>query len=121
AVLLGLLFGWALLAKAVPGLYTDYGRIARLRAPIGYWNALALLGVAGASVGVGLAVERTRRAWVRGTGALLVYAATLVVLLAYSRANVALLGLVAAAWLALERRRPETLATLAVGALPAIG
>ena len=43
AVLLGLLYGWALLAKCVPAFYSDYGRIARLRAPIGYWNALGLL------------------------------------------------------------------------------
>jgi len=121
ALLLALLFGWAFLAKAVPGLYSDYGRVARLRAPIGYWNALALLGVVGVSVGVGVAVERGRRAWTRAGGTLLVYAATLAVLLAYSRANVALLVLLAFAWLALERRRPEILATLALGALPAIG
>src|SRR5947209_10699552 len=43
ALLIGLVLGWALLAKCVPALYTDYGRIARLRAPVGYWNELALL------------------------------------------------------------------------------
>ena len=35
--------GWALLAKCVPALYSDYGRLARLRAPLDYWNELALV------------------------------------------------------------------------------
>ena len=45
AVLLALLLAWALLAKCVPALYSDYGRLARLRAPLDYWNELALLAV----------------------------------------------------------------------------
>src|SRR6059058_1596022 len=43
ALLLALVVSWALLAKCVPALYSDYGRIARLRAPLDYWNELALL------------------------------------------------------------------------------
>ncbi|MDE3025011.1 MAG: hypothetical protein KGI93_05510, partial [Acidobacteriota bacterium] len=43
AALLAALIGWALLAKCVPSLYSDYGRLARLRAPLDYWNELALL------------------------------------------------------------------------------
>jgi hypothetical protein len=42
AVLLALVAFWALLEKVVPGLYPDYGRVARLRSPVGYYNALAL-------------------------------------------------------------------------------
>src|SRR4051812_36809787 len=38
AALLGLVLGWALLLKCVPSLYADYGRVARLRAPLAYWN-----------------------------------------------------------------------------------
>ena len=33
---------WALAGKAIPALFPDGGRVARLRDPIGYWNALAL-------------------------------------------------------------------------------
>ncbi|HKI91900.1 MAG TPA: hypothetical protein VJ986_06340, partial [Gaiellaceae bacterium] len=44
AALVALVLGWALLARCVPALYSDYGRVARLRAPVGYWNELALLG-----------------------------------------------------------------------------
>src|SRR5687767_6167376 len=33
---------WALAGKAIPALFPDGGRAARLRDPIGYWNALAL-------------------------------------------------------------------------------
>src|SRR4051794_5327331 len=42
ATLLGALFVWALAAKVIPGLYSDYGRLARLRYPLGYWNELAV-------------------------------------------------------------------------------
>jgi hypothetical protein len=43
AAALALPLGWALLAKAFPGIGSESGRIARLSAPVGYWNALALL------------------------------------------------------------------------------
>ena len=34
---------WALAGKALPRLYEDYERFARLRSPVGYWSALALV------------------------------------------------------------------------------
>jgi len=73
AVLLGLVLGWALLAKCVPALYGDYGRIARLRAPLGYWNELALLADVTVPVALWLAAPRGRRAVVRAAGALLLF------------------------------------------------
>src|SRR5712692_9586692 len=42
AVLLFGVVGWALLGKVFPSLFPDGGWVARLRNPIGYWNALAL-------------------------------------------------------------------------------
>src|SRR5436190_13231481 len=69
AVLLGALFAWALAAKVIPALYSDYGRLARLRYPLGYWNEMALL--AAASVPLGLWLLRRLRL----AGALLLYAA----------------------------------------------
>src|SRR5438876_395733 len=64
---------WALLAKAVPGLYPDYGRIARLRSPVGYWNALAQVGDALLPLGIWLLGRR------RAEGLVLRYPAPLAV------------------------------------------
>src|SRR4051794_9155532 len=116
AVLLGALLGWALLAKCVPSLYPDYGRVARLRAPVAYWNELALLCDAAVPVGLWLAARRARRPAVRAGGTLLLFAATVTLLLTYSRVGVVLACLAAAAWCVLDRERVESIAALALGA-----
>jgi len=103
AGLLATLFVWALAAKVIPGLYSDYGRLARLRYPLGYWNELALL--AAASVPIGLWLLRRARV----AGALLLYAAVVVVVLTYSRVGIVLGVLAALAFLALDERRLETI------------
>ena len=76
-----------LLGKAIPALGPDdAGRVARLKGSIGYWNALALL--ADAALGLGLwLVASVRDRFGRPTGAMLLYAATLVLLLTQSRAG----------------------------------
>ena len=89
AVVLGLALAWALAGKAFPDLFPDGGRIARLRNPVGYWNALALLADAALPLGLWLATAFAARRW-RGAGALLFYAAVLTGLLTQSRAGVAL-------------------------------
>jgi hypothetical protein len=119
ALLLGLVFGWALLAKCVPALYPDYGRVGRLRAPVGYWNELALLGAAAVPVALRLAAPRTQRVAARAAGAVLLYAAALVTLLTYSRVGVVLAAAAAVAWIALDGDRVESIAALALGAAPA--
>jgi hypothetical protein len=116
AALLGAVLGWALLAKCVPALYPDYGRVARLRAPIVYWNELALLCDVTVPLALWLAVPRTRRASARAAGVLLLFAATVVLLLTYSRVGVALACLAAVAWLLLDHNRVEGLVALALGA-----
>src|SRR3954447_16868028 len=108
AALLGALFAWALAAKVIPALYADYGRLARLRYPFGYWNELALL--AAASVPIGLWVARR----VRLAGALLLYLALVVVVLTYSRTGIVLAVVAAIASLWLDDRRLETVGVLAV-------
>jgi hypothetical protein len=113
AILLGLVVGWALLAKCVPALYSDYGRLARLRAPLDYWNELALLCAAGVPVALWLAVVRRRL-----EGAVLLYALVVTLLLTYSRFGVVLAIAVAVGWTLIERRnRVESLATFALGAI----
>jgi O-Antigen ligase len=108
AGLLGALFVWALVAKVIPGLYKDYGRLARLRYPLGYWNELAALGAASVPLGLWL-LRRFRIA-----GALLLYLALVVVVLTYSRVGIVLAVAAALAWLALDERRLETIGPLAV-------
>ncbi|HET7146851.1 MAG TPA: O-antigen ligase family protein [Gaiellaceae bacterium] len=104
ALLLALLVGWALLAKCVPALYDDYGRVARLRAPVDYWNELALLCDAGVALALWLASRR------RVAGVVFLYALVVTVLLTYSRFGVALACAVAVAWIVLVRDRLESIA-----------
>ncbi|HWH05631.1 MAG TPA: hypothetical protein VNT23_04255, partial [Gaiellaceae bacterium] len=52
---------WALAGKAIPALFPDGGRAARLREPIGYWNALALAADALLVLGLWLAPPPGRR------------------------------------------------------------
>src|SRR5262249_60009393 len=90
AALLGALFLWSLAAKVAPALYADYGRLARLRYPLGYWNELALLAAAAVPIGLWLA-RRLRLA-----GGFLPYKALVVVGLKYSPVGLMLLVLRAA-------------------------
>jgi O-Antigen ligase len=88
AALLGAVFAWALLGKAVPALGPDdASRVARLKGSIGYWNALALLADAALGLGLWLVVAFRDRLG-RSAGALLLFAATTVLLLTQSRAGV---------------------------------
>ena len=103
AVLLGALFAWALAAKIVPWIYSDYGRLARLRYPVGYWNELGLLAAASVPPGLWLVGERERDRRERVGGALLLYAALVVVVLTYSRVGIVLVVGGAIAWLVLSR------------------
>jgi hypothetical protein len=113
AVLLAAVVGWALLAKCVPALYSDYGRLARLRAPLDYWNELALLCAAGVPVALWLAVVRRRL-----EGAVLLYALVVTLLLTYSRFGVVLACAAAVTWTVLERKsRVESLVTFAFGGI----
>jgi O-antigen ligase len=101
ALACGAALGWALLARAVPGLYPDYGRIARLRSPVGYWNALAQ--VADAALPLGLWVFARRRA----EGVVLTYGAAIAVVLTYSRSGIAFaaVAVVLYLWLSCEAGR----------------
>ena len=111
---------WALLAKAVPSLDPQGDRVARLKEPVGYWNALALLADVAIVLGLWLGASTGRRALVRVGGALLTYAATLALLLTLSRAGVLAGAVVVALWLALSRERVEGGLLLAASAGPAV-
>ena len=114
-VALGAAIAWALAGKAIPGLFPDGGRAARLRDPIGYWNALALAADMLLVLALSLAAS-ARGTALRAMGAALGYAAVVAVLLAASRAGVAaaVLGLVLWLWLRRDRVDAALLALVAV-------
>ena len=106
---------WALAGKAIPAVFPDGGRAARLRDPIGYWNALAL--AADALLVLALSFAGSARALsVRMGCAVLAYAAVVAVLLAASRAGVAaaVLGIVIWLWLRRDRVEAALLALVAI-------
>jgi hypothetical protein len=115
SILLGGVCVWALAGKVLPWLYEDYGRIARLRAPVGYWNGLALLGDIALPIGLCLA---TRMRW---AGTLLVYGWIVVIGMTYSRGGVLVAVVVVALWMWLSRSWLEALSTLVAAGLPAVG
>ncbi len=114
ALLLGLVLAWSLLGKVVPSLFPDGARVTRLRNPVGYWNSLALVAATAVPLGLWAACSRRFHPAARAAGALLVYLAELTVVLTYSRAGIAVAALAALAWLAIDRDRLETLATLVI-------
>ncbi|MDQ5820121.1 MAG: O-antigen ligase family protein, partial [Actinomycetota bacterium] len=120
AILLGLVFAWALLGKIVPALYEDYDRVARLRSPIGYWNALALLGDAALPLGMWIAGRRGASHWVRAAGVLLLYGAMVSMLLTYSRGGLVVGAVAVALWLWIGTGRIESLAALGISAPAAL-
>ncbi len=120
ALVLGAVVVWALAGKVFPGLYADYERTARLRAPVGYWNALALLGDFALPLGLWAASRRAHRASARVGGVLLVYGWIVAILLAFSRGGVLVGAIVAVGWLLLDAERLESLGALALAGVPAI-
>jgi hypothetical protein len=120
AAVLGLVLVWALAGVAVPSLFPDGDRIARLRNPIGHPNGLALVADAALAFGLWLATAGTR-GLTRAAGGLLLYVALLALLLTQSRSGIAAAVVVVALWLVLSRDRVEgALATAAAGVPAAV-
>jgi tetratricopeptide (TPR) repeat protein len=119
AALLGAVLLWALAGKAIPALFEDGERVARLRNPVGYWNGLALLADFALPLGLWLGVRAAARVWVRVGGALLVYAAVAVILLTVSRTGVAAGAFAVALWLVVAERRVEGALVALTGTVPA--
>ena len=113
AAILGAVCAWSLAGKALPWLYDDYERVARLRAPVGYWNALALLGAIALPIGLCLATRR------RVLGTLLVYGWIVAIALTFSRGGALVAVLVVVAWIVLSRAWVDALATLVAAGVPA--
>src|SRR5918992_3804956 len=119
SVVVAVVLAWALLTKVVPSLDPTGDRVARLREPVEYWNALALLADVALALGLWLGAAEGRRASLRVAGGLLCYAATLSLALTLSRAGVVAGIAVVLLWLALSRERVEGALLLAASAIPA--
>ena len=111
---------WALAGKAIPALFPDGGRAARLRDPIGYWNALALVADGLLVLGLWLAATRSTAIALRACGAVLAYASVVAILLTGSRAGVGAGIAGVLLWLWLERLRTERALLALATALPAL-
>ena len=90
-----------------------------MREPVGYWNALALLADVAIVLGLWLGTERGHRREVRVLGGLLVYVATLALLLTLSRAGVVIGIGVLALWFLVAQERVSGGLVLIAAAVPA--
>jgi hypothetical protein len=120
SIVLGVTLAWALVAKTIPSLDPEGDRVARLREPVGYWNALALLADVAIVLGLWLASEQGHRRGVRVLGAVFVYVATLALMLTLSRAGVVVGVAVVALWLVVGVERLQSALVLAVSSGPAV-
>ena len=114
ALLLGLTLAWALATAVVPAIGPDVERSARLREPVEYWNALAL--VAAMSLPLWLWLARARRP----AAAVALFAAAVALLLTASRGGLLVAVAAVAVWLALVRPRRESAGVLLVALPPAV-
>lgn len=121
--LLGALIGatclWALAGKAMPALYDDYGRLARLRSPVGYWNALALVIVFGLPLALWVATRPRHSRLVRAGAVVLLYSFLVALVLTFSRGGILAALVALGLWLRLARERFDNVAALVTAAVPA--
>ena len=110
---------WALAGKSFPALFPDGGRAARLRDPIGYWNALALVADGLLVLGLWVAATRPAARALRAAGAVLAFAAVIAILLSGSRAGVGAGIAGVLLWLAFERGRTERALLVLAAIVPA--
>ena len=122
--LLGGLIGatglWALAGKALPALYGDYGRLARLRSPVGYWNALALVVVFGLPLALWAATRPRHSRLVKAGAVVILYSLLIALVLTYSRGGILAALVALGLWFALTRERFESLAALVTAGVAAI-
>jgi hypothetical protein len=111
AALFAVTLVWALFTVVVPALGPDVERSARLREPVEYWNALAL--VAAMALPVWL--------WLRRPfGAVAVFGTVVALVLTTSRGGVLVAVVAVAVWLALVRPRREAAWLLLVSVPPGL-
>ena len=119
ASIIAVALGWALLGKAVPWIGGS-GRIARLSAPVDYWNGLGLLFAMGLPLALWLAARREHPHWLRAAGTVFLFGLTVGLLLTASRSGIAVSIGALAVWLGFGGPRVEGAAALLVGGGPGL-
>ena len=118
AVIFALALLWALAGKVVPELDPDVVRSARLREPVGYWNALGLLVAMSLPLWLWVAARREHAAPLRAGAVAALLLSTVALALTGSRGGVLVAAAAVLVWLALVRHRLESAAALLL-AVPA--
>jgi hypothetical protein len=108
---------YALAGKAAPGAFAADEPIARLRAPLQYWNALALVCAMGLPIALRVATDVARGPRARLTALASVYALVLTIGLTYSRGGFVALAVALAVLTALGGARLRGLAALALAGI----
>jgi O-antigen ligase len=114
AATLGLVVLWALAGKVVPALGPENARSARLRAPVGYWNALALLVAMSLPLWLWLSARRVHAAVLRAGATAMLVLALVAIALTSSRGGVLVGSVAIGAWLVIGRPRLESVFALLV-------
>ncbi len=109
---------WALACDVLPALDPRGDVIGRLRGTLDYWNAFAL--VTAWALPVAVWIGSARHVHARLAGGLLAYAATVALLLTFSRGGLLVACGALALWFWLAPDRHASAATLLAGALPGI-
>ncbi len=104
--------GYALLAKSMPGQFSEANHYARLYEPFGYWNALGLTAAMGAVCCVWLGARRAGHALLSALAYPALGVLLLTLLLAYSRGALAALAIGLVLWFCLVPLRLRGAAVL---------
>jgi hypothetical protein len=110
---------YALAGKVAPGAFAADEPIARLRAPLQYWNALALVCAMGLPVALRVATDRLRGDRTRLAALAAAYVLALTMGLTYSRGGFVALAVALIVMTALGGARLRSLAALAIAAIAA--
>jgi tetratricopeptide (TPR) repeat protein len=109
----------ALFKKAFPAVTNSTAELARLREPLGYWNALGALAAMAAPACLWLAARRTGYAAVRALGYPLLGLALVTLIFSYSRGALVALALALVFWFAVVPVRLRALTVLVISAIGA--
>ena len=120
AAVVGVALLWALVGVVFPDLGPDVELSARLREPVGYWNALALVFALGIPPALWLAVDAARPAWLRGLAVAGLAGGLVGIALTGSRGGLVAAGIAAVVWVLLSPRRVEGGLALVAAALAAM-
>jgi len=109
---------YAYLGKVVPDVVTHANEYARLAAPIGYWNVLAVMLVMGLPIGLALAARRDLHPLWRAAAGAVTALLMLTLFFTFSRGGFLAAGVALVLYFAAARERISSLVSLLVTAAP---